>query len=199
MPIEPCGYPQAHILLLGILVDDAESRPQPARIPERGGLLQHFQGIVHVLAGKTCHPCSQVGSLHCPGSAAANHDKALLGEPLAQSCNRAKHFVGPEQGMPAHDAHTAAVVMRLEEACHRRVDAVVVQGARQQFLDVVGVPPHRHEALVNHAVKACGVTVFILGIETVIEFHGMIERLARHIIGHLGKIGQHVLQFFISC
>ena len=80
--------------------------------------------------------------LHRSGTATAQHDKPLLGEPLAQQGNFAVGLVGPEQGMTAHDAHAATMVVGLEKPCQRRVNTVVVQGARQQLLHVVGVLPH---------------------------------------------------------
>lgn len=79
------------------------------------------------------------------------------------------------QGVPAHDAHVAAMVVGLEEVRQCHVDAVVVQGARQQLLHVVGVLPHRRVALVNDAVKATAVTGLVIGIESLIELHGVIE------------------------
>src|SRR5574344_1092649 len=105
MAVEPSGDAQTHIaFFLWEAFHHFEGRSQPAFIFEGWGCLHHIYCLVCFLICSSCHPVSQVGGLHCPGAAAAEHEEAFFGELFAEQRNSSIHGIGSEQCVAAHYA-----------------------------------------------------------------------------------------------
>ena len=196
--IEPGGDSQALITALRELVDDIKCGFQPAFVLERGSGRQHFQGCVQLTGRAPRHPCTQVSGLHGSWATATQHEKSFLGQPLAQHSDIAVDTFVAALSVTAHNAHATMRVMLLHEGCKRRLDAMVMQTARQRFIGAHALLAREQVVLVHARVKAVIVAPLTAGSETLIEFGGCVQCISRHAVRRLVQIGHDLLELIQS-
>ena len=77
--------------------------------------MQHGNGVFGLGIGSACHPGSEVGRLHCAGSASANHQVAPLCQFFADTHNLFEAVVGTQKSVPAHNAYNFFLVVSVQK------------------------------------------------------------------------------------
>ena len=137
MPVEPCGYAEIPVGVLGIVLDDAERGLQITGILLHGSGFQSGERLHEIRFVASCHPCTEPGCLHGSASASGNHQRALFGEGLADACHLFVRGIVASHGIASHHSHHLALVIFCKQTSCALHDAEVVQIACQGLKRVV--------------------------------------------------------------
>ena len=126
--VEPGGDAQAvELRVVRVFLHHLKSVRQPARVTESGGDADRGERVFHLRFTAAGEPGAQMDGFHGSRSAAADHQFANLGEPLADLDDLAVVRVGALDGVAAHDGDDILLVVVLDELFQGVADGMVVQ------------------------------------------------------------------------
>ena len=163
MAIEPCGHPQAVVVLLRVSAAHFPCRLQPSLVSISLCHLHYAVSFLQFLVAPASHPCTQMRCLHSARSAACDHQESLLGQMLAQRGYAQIDVIGARQTMSAHHALQLVLVIVREHLAQAVAYAVVVHRACQCFLDVARVLSHLYIMPIYAPVIARLIALWIVG------------------------------------
>ena len=126
----------ANIFSAGESLHHPIRRREPSLILIAGRGQQHLNSRLQLLISSTCHPRSQMGSLHCSRATATHHQEAKLGEAFAYAGNLDIVGIGTQHRVTSHHRHHTSLVITRQHSLQGVAHRVVVQGSCQHLADV---------------------------------------------------------------
>ena len=191
--VEPGGDAQGYAeRVLWIALHDAESGCEPRRVLKRRVGHKYGECVIEFAESVSSHPGSEVGGLHGSRASAADHEKAMLGELLADEDYFAIHGVGALKCVSAHDADAVDGIAGVKKLAHGCVDVVVVEGACKVFGNVVGQFACLEVVLIDSAVVAGREGGWCVGVVALIEAGSGVESGGGDVVGNGTEVFYHL-------
>ena len=125
-----------------------------------------------------------MGRLHRTGSAARNHQLALLGQDLARHHHLPVALVGPLQEMAAHDADHVVGVVAGQEILERIAHGVVVEGAGNRDAQVCALLAPLEVIGIHPRVETAAEGLRPRRVEALVEALRVVERIVEDVVDH---------------
>ena len=139
MSIKPCRHTKADIFGMRECHHHSKCSLQPELILKRRCCTQDLHGLMHGAVLPSRQPGAQMGRLHGSRASAADHHASALGQLLAHQSNFKIFRICAQQAVSSHDSHHTLLVECPKEIVHSVVHRMVMENARQRFLDVSGL------------------------------------------------------------